>query len=157
MVAVLSLKRLRLSIVVALACFVPSLAMANPGPPALDGNSVTTALIGKTFIGVYDDGVPWRETYLVDGVADYQDPDHRSRGDWSVDDGRLCTFYQDSALTGGCFLVVRRSANCYDFYGIDPQTGDASADLRAMRAGYGWTARGWRSDQPKTCTDELVS
>lgn len=157
MVAVLSLKRLRLSILVLLAAGLSAPVSAGPMQVAMDDDQVKTTVVGKTLLGVYDDGMPWRETYLIDGEVDYQDSDFASRGDWSVKDRQLCTFYVEAGMNGGCFYVVQRSANCFDFYGIDPVTGEPSADLQAMRTGYGWTARGWRSDKPKTCADGLIS
>jgi hypothetical protein len=123
----------------------------------LDDVAITTAVVGKTYLGTYQDGERWRETYFIDEGLDYQDRSDRSRGTWYAEDDLLCTFYDDDELNGGCFAMIRRSANCHDFYAVDDVTKLPWATHEAMRAGYDWTARGWRSDQPSSCPKGLVS
>ena len=131
-------------------------AQDDPLPGRLTGATLTGAFVGKIFRGPYSDGLAWREAYLVDGEVDYEDDFRAARGDWFVRDDLLCTFYH-TGLTGGCFLVMQRSPNCFNFYAIDPETGRPDASQTAIRAGFDWTAQGWRSDWTPTCPEGLVS
>ncbi|WP_306117172.1 MULTISPECIES: hypothetical protein [unclassified Roseitalea] len=131
-------------------------AMSEPVPGRLTGDTLTAAFVGKTYRGVYQDGVSWRETYLVDGEVDYQDDVNAARGEWFVREDLLCTFY-DGDLVGGCFVVMRRSENCFDFYAVDLETNVPAAGWGAVRGAFGWTARGGRSDLLRTCPEGLVS
>ena len=68
----------------------------------------------------------------------------------------MCFNYSgDETLTGGCFEVWRRSANCFDFYGTNGSVADATLSQR--RAGTGWTARAWRQDAPSTCVGDQIA
>jgi hypothetical protein len=134
----------------------PTRTASEPLAGRLTGDTLTAAFIGKIFRGVYQDGVNWREAYLVDGTVDYQDDFAAGRGAWFVRDDLLCTFY-DTGLTGGCFIVMQRARNCFDFYAVDPDTGQPDAATGALIGGYDWTAQGWRSDRVPTCPEGLVS
>lgn len=134
----------------------PAGAVSEPAAQRLTGAALTSAFVGKVFRGIYQDGTRWREAYLVDGEVDYEDDYRAARGDWFVEDGLLCTFYH-TGLTGGCFIVMRRSENCFDFYAVDPRTDMPDASKQAIQAGYDWTAQGARSDRTSTCPDGLVS
>lgn len=125
---------------------------------ALDDQAIRTLVVGKTLLGTYPDGVPWRETYLVDEGVDYQDPDMRLTGSWYAADNALCTFYDEAGdFEGGCFMVVVRSANCIDFYAINADDQQPNASPNDIALGFSWTARGWRSDQPSTCPEDMTS
>lgn len=153
---------MRSSVFVALAlgsCLgvqMPALAQSEPLSGRLTGDRLSAAFVGKVFRGVYEDGVNWREAYLVDGEVDYEDDFAAARGEWFVRDDLLCTFY-DGDLTGGCFIVMQRSENCFDFYAVDPATDRPDASRDAIRSGFDWTAQGWRSDRVPTCPEGLVS
>jgi len=134
----------------------PTLAMSEPMAGRLTGDRLTATFLGKIFRGAYQDGVSWREAYLVDGAVDYADDFAAARGEWFVRNDLLCTFY-DTGLTGGCFIVMQRADNCFDFYAVDPDTEQPDATASAMIAGYDWTAQGWRSDRVPTCPQGLVS
>ena len=131
-------------------------AMSEPLSGRLTGDELTAAFVGKIFRGVYQDGTGWREAYLVDGRVDYEDDFRAAIGDWFVRDDLLCTFY-DNDLEGGCFVVVLRSANCFDFYAVDFINDQPDAGWDAVRGGFGWTAQGGRSDRMPTCPEGLVS
>ncbi|MEM0899346.1 MAG: hypothetical protein AAGI92_05290 [Pseudomonadota bacterium] len=135
----------------------PSYAASDDASGRLNNNAIKTLILGKTLIGSYANGEPWRETYFIDEGLDYQDATGRSRGTWSVQENELCTFYDGDDLNGGCFVVVSRSANCHDFYAIEPSTGVTRATIEEMELGINWTARGWRSDRPSTCEGTLTS
>lgn len=144
----------------ALGCW---LGAAKPAPAQSDalvgrltGDRLTATFVGKIFRGLYQDGVNWREAYLVDGEVDYADDFAAARGEWFTRNDLLCTFY-DGDLTGGCFIVMQRADNCFDFYAVDPDTDEPDATPSAIIAGYDWTAQGWRSDRVPTCPEGLVS
>ena len=131
-------------------------AVSEPLAGRLTGDALTATFAGRIFRGAYQDGTGWREAYLVDGRVDYEDDFRAAAGDWFVRDDLLCTFY-DNDLTGGCFVVMRRSANCFDFYAVDLSDDAPVAGWDAVRGGFGWTAQGNRSDQAPTCADGLLS
>ncbi|MGB7431703.1 MAG: hypothetical protein WA921_04455 [Ahrensia sp.] len=124
----------------------------------LDDQAIRTLVVGKTLLGQYPSGVRWRETFFVDEETDYQDPEYRLRGTWYAQDDALCTFYEDATdFEGSCFITIKRSDNCVDFYAIGSDGEPVSASQSDMALGVNWTARGWRSDQNSTCPQGLTS
>lgn len=150
----------RLMALLAVAAFAatagPAGAVSEAASQRLAGAALTSAFVGKVFRGIYQDGTGWREAYLVDGEVDYEDDYRAARGDWFTEDDLLCTFYH-TGLTGGCFIVMRRSENCFDFYAVNPETDRPDASKQAIQTGYDWTAQGSRSDRTPTCPEGLVS
>jgi hypothetical protein len=122
----------------------------------LDTIAIQQAIVGKSFSGVYGDNSTWSETYLVDGDLRYSDPEITSSGAWRVLNDRLCTLYQ-ADIEGGCFLVIKRSDNCLDFYAVRSGDGVPLAKQDAIAAGEDWIARGWRSDIATTCENGPVT
>ncbi|MBN8999756.1 MAG: hypothetical protein J0H54_10280 [Rhizobiales bacterium] len=117
------------------------------GGPAVAGERMPAGEIEKTFSGmtldgIYADGTFFTETYKEDGSIRYHDPDGADSGQWSVDDGRFCTFYE--ASQGACFFVERDGANCFTFF-----AGEGSGD--ALKPAADWTSRGWNRELPPTC------
>ena len=115
------------------------------------------AFIGKTLDGHYGNGITWTETYLGDGRLDYREKARGATGKWYFRGHVFCTFYDPSdaqpPLSGGCWTAIKAGTNCYEFYlaGLtrEPPFEDGEADM-----GQRWNARGWRSDEPSTCTDK---
>jgi len=119
--------------------------------PFLSEKAVRTEIVGRTLTGYYVDGQPWTETYLPDTGISYQDRLYSWSGTWSFEGSAFCTFYNQRA-NGGCWLVRKISANCFEFYIasgglLEEQLPDATRDV-----GH-WTARGWRTDARSTCAD----
>lgn len=115
--------------------------------PALAGERVPEAELegifsGMTLDGVYADGTFFTEIYKDDGSIRYHDPDGSDSGEWSVQDGKFCTFYE--ASQGACFIVERDGANCYSFFVPDGPGPDAKPEAD-------WTSRGWNRELPPTC------
>lgn len=115
--------------------------------PAMAGERLPAAEIEKTFSemtldGTYADGSFFSETYNSDGTIRYHDPDGADSGEWSVRDGRFCTFYESAQ--GACFVVERDGANCFSFYAESGTAPDAKVDTD-------WTSRGWNRSLPPTC------
>lgn len=104
--------------------------------------AIEQALAGITLDGVYADGTFFSESYNADGSIRYHDPDGADSGEWSVQDGRFCTFYENSQ--GACFFVERDGANCFTFYEPDGDGDNAKPKPD-------WTSRGWNRDLPPTC------
>ncbi|MCE7027421.1 hypothetical protein [Jiella avicenniae] len=120
----------------------------------LDEPGLVAVLSGRNLEGVYADATPWSESYATDGTLSYRDRLGLWTGDWSASDGRFCTFYRSQGINGGCFLVARRGANCFDFYALDAalRTG---ATREEIFAGRNWTARGWYVEAESSCpTDD---
>lgn len=105
-------------------------------------SQIESIFSGMTLDGIYANGTFFSETYSQDGTIRYHDPDGADSGQWSVQDGRFCTFYENSQ--GACFFVIRDGANCYSFYAPDGQGADAKPQAD-------WTSRGWNRDLPPTC------
>ncbi len=138
-------------IVLAAGLLVASLHAARAGDSApLDDAAIGAAVSGQRFAGVYDDGSAWRETYAADGSLAYEDDENDVDGQWRVISGRLCTLYA-TGVEGGCFMVFRRSTNCFDFYAVDPSSGMPLASEAERAAQSGWSARGWSMDKASTC------
>jgi hypothetical protein len=132
-------------------------ALATTPNPWMSEQAMREAFIGKTLDGHYGNGVAWTEAYLADGRLDYREVARRAVGNWYFRGHVFCTFYDRSdshpALSGGCWTTIKTSANCYEFYlaGLsrEPPFED---DVPSM--GQRWNARGWRNDEPSTCTEK---
>lgn len=124
--------------------------------PYLPESEIRSAIVGQTLDGHYVNGLPWSERYLADGRLDYREPRRTARGSWSFRPGGVfCTFYDPSpegSLGGGCWLVLRSSANCFEFYvagGGAPADSDEGVTTQSR-----WNAQGWRRDEASTCTEK---
>ena len=137
-------------LLVLIAVFAVTVSGSALAEEQLDTREIQAAVVGKTLTGLYPGQQRWTETYLVDGELVYSEDGVEVRGEWRAIDDRFCTLYKGS-VEGGCFLVVRRSRNCLDFYAAEPGDGSPLASASDIAAGRDWTARGWRADQPGTC------
>ena len=104
-------------------------------------DEIQKTFAGMTLDGVYFNGQFFTETYHDDGSIRYSDSNGADSGEWSVKDGKFCTFYEGQE--GACFQVQRDGANCFTFYEPDPDTG--RIDLN------NWTSRGWNRNSKSTC------
>lgn len=131
----------------------PALATDKPQfPRVLDGAAILKIMEGKTFEGVYGDGTPVRESYATGGlIPDYYDPTRQVTGKWSIVNNTLCTFYDDDAMSGGCFRVEQVSVNCFDYYAV------ATSETEALGPGQKprYTARAHVKGLPDTCPKDL--
>jgi hypothetical protein len=137
----------------ALITFVlPATATDKPkAAQALDGPTIIKIFDGKGVTGVYADGTPVRETYKVGGGIDYWDSYRATTGTWSVVNNQLCTFYNDTEMSGGCFRVEQVSPNCFDYFAVATSTTEALTPSEVPR----YTARASIDGIPETCPDEL--
>lgn len=123
-------------------------------PVELDGAAITTAFDGQSISGVYSDNTPVKETYAVGGkITSYWDPYLQTTGSWSVVNGLLCTFYDNAAMSGGCFRVEQLSANCFDYYFAAGSTAETEKSV----PGASYTARAHIVGKPDTCPVALSS
>jgi hypothetical protein len=131
----------------------PAAATDKPkGPVVMDGPSIIKAFDGKTLKGVYADGTPVQETYLVGGKIDYWDAMRVSTGNWSVVNNLLCTFYDSAEMSGACFRVEQVSANCFDYFAL---AGSETEALQPPTGKPSYTARASIVGVLGTCPDEL--
>lgn len=133
--------------------FKAGLALVALTPVVADGYlgeaDIKAAFSGQTIDGVYADKTTFTETYSANGHTDYSEPKRKMAGHWSVIEGQFCTIYDEKA-GGGCFLVKKVSANCYEFYFANPDEETAAeGDVGRPR----WTARGWIKGKTTTCED----
>jgi len=124
------------------------LALAAAGGPAgagerLRDGEIERSFAGVTLDGVYRDGTFFSESYHEDGSIRYHDADGADSGEWSVRDGRFCTFYESQQ--GACFFVERDGANCFTFF-AETQSGSGPSKPEPD-----WTSRGWNRSLPPTC------
>lgn len=152
-------RSLRLAVLAALAMVPlagPAAALTNTESERIVEPALSDRFNGAVYEGTYQNGVAWREVYIIGGRVIYNDDLQSAAGNWFVRDDLLCTFYT-ADLQGGCFVVMRRSQNCFDFYAVDLATNEPSAGWAAVRDGAAWTARGGRADIMRTCPEDFVS
>ena len=132
-------------------------ALAPGDDPWMSEDAMRAAFIGKTLDGHYGNGLSFTETYFAGGELEYREDKRQAKGRWHFRGHVFCTFYdaaaRDSRLNGGCWTAVKTGANCYDFYlaglASEPPFEDETRDMADR-----WSARGWRSEEPSTCTEK---
>ena len=127
---------------------VAALLLAFVAAPAAAGErlsepQIEATLGGATLDGIYFNGNYFTEAYHDDGTIRYWDAVSADSGEWSVEHGQFCTFYEGQE--GACFTVERDGANCFTFFEKDPDTGAIDAKK--------WTSRGWIRGHDNTCPD----
>jgi hypothetical protein len=131
------------AVLVAAAALLALVAAGADAGERIAEAEIAAIFSGMTLDGVYADGTFFSETYKEDGSIRYHDTDGADTGEWSVQDGRFCTFYEDQQ--GACFVVEKDGANCFTFYA--PQEDD-KPDSPPEKD---WTSRGWDRSKPSTC------
>lgn len=121
------------------ALLAPATGMA--GEP-LGEAEIASTFRGMTLDGIYRDGEFFSETYNEDGSIRYHGQTGADSGEWSVEGGRFCTFYEGAE--GACFFVERDGANCFTFTAPDEKAGRTVPQKD-------WTSRGWDRTKPSTC------
>lgn len=130
---------------------------ALAGAPYLDEAGIRASIIGQTLDGHYGNGVTWAETYTAEGRLDYRERDRHATGAWSFRPGDVfCTFYDPGPfanLSGGCWLVLKTSANCFEFYIADDNLPPENPEDGGPQLSR-WNAQGWRRGEPSTCGEK---
>lgn len=132
----------------------PALAEAAPPAPAplfIGEHELAPLFAGKTIDGYYADGTTFTETYEGDGRIRYIERNRNMVGRWLVRAGTFCTIY-DTSPTGGCYRVTRRGANCFEFYFVARDEGQAEREPGRPS----WTAQAWIKGPIATCKDEPI-
>lgn len=119
--------------------------VATPAPAGerVLERDIAALLSGVTLDGIYNNGAFFSETYNEDGSVRYHDVDGSDSGQWSVQAGKFCTFYETQQ--GACFFVERDGANCFTFFVPDEAGGPDAGPAKE------WTSRGWDRRKPATC------
>ena len=129
---------------------VSSLAEEGPTAPAwMSGDEIRAEFSRKHMAGIYPSRNLWTESIHGDGTTDYREGANHWRGRWWVEGRLFCFSYPPPGL-GGCFQVVRHSANCFEIYEYRSQPPDAGAPLGNNR----WNGRMWHADKPTTCEEQ---
>ena len=71
----------------------------------MSGPDIEATFGGVTLDGIYFNGTYFTEAYHDDGTIRYWDAVAADSGEWSVQDGQFCTFYEGQE--GACFTVER--------------------------------------------------
>jgi hypothetical protein len=129
----------RLALALILAC----LAVPTVASERMNAADIEATFAGTILDGIYADGTYFTEAYHDDGTIRYWDAVAADAGEWSVQDGQFCTFYEGNE--GACFAVERDGDNCFTFYEKDAKTG--AVDPKK------WTSRGWLRGHDNTCPD----
>jgi len=150
------LARLAALVLAAGGCLVGTAASAPAKPPWMTEEAIRSGFIGKTLDGHYITGERWTETYFANGRLDYREVTRHATGDWSFRGSVFCTFYDPKfrpALNGGCWTVLTRGSNCFEFFLAGTNRDDPDSD-DVEGAGMRWNARGWRQGEPSTCEEK---
>lgn len=115
----------------------------------MSGDAIRAEFSGRDLAGIYPNGNRWTETIAADGTTDYREGPKHWRGKWWVEAREFCFSYPPPGV-GGCFRVVRVSANCFELYDFSSQAG-SKEDPPWL--GNLWNGRMWHTDRPTTCED----
>jgi hypothetical protein len=117
-----------------------AMATAVDAAEFLGPERLKAELGGHTIKGYYTQTrVNFVEVYLANGRITYKDDLKADAGTWTVRGTAFCTFYDQ--ITGGCWYVVKRSANCFEFH-LAPVTGDdIDRDVLARQKPHALAAR----------------
>jgi hypothetical protein len=118
---------------IALALGLISFGQVATAAEFLSPERLQVELGGRTIKGYYvGTQINFVEVYQPGGRITYKDDVKSDGGTWSVRGQAFCTFYDK--ISGGCWYVVKRSDNCFEFYSA-PDTGNPidRADLADRR------------------------
>lgn len=115
---------------------------------------IRAQLTNVRLTGLYPSNIAWSEQINADGTTDYVEAHERRPGRWTVE-GELYCFVYAQPQQGGCFRIVRHSANCYELYtasigGVAPSPPPAATAMS-------WNGRMWRDGEQGTCEEKPIS
>ena len=148
--------RARSAATIAMACLLVGLA-TDPSHAVrawMQSADILKELTGVKLAGIYPSNVAWTEVIAGDGTSDYEEQGQHRRGRWTVA-GELYCFEYQLAIHGGCFRIVKHSANCYELYtaslgGHMPATPPPATSMA-------WNGRMWRDAERTTCNEAPIS
>lgn len=115
---------------------------------------ILAELTNLKITGLYPTNVPWSEQINPDGTTDYFEGNERRPGRWYVQ-GDLYCFAYALPHQGGCFRIVKQSANCYELY--TASIGNVGPAVPPPANAMAWNGRMWREAEPGTCGDKPIS
>lgn len=115
---------------------------------------IVKELTGVRLTGLYPSNVAWTEDIHPDGTTDYSEGQERRPGRWRVE-GELYCFVYAQPQQGGCFRVVRFSANCYELY--TASIGGYAPSPPPPASAMSWNGRMWRETERGTCDEKPIS
>jgi hypothetical protein len=120
-------------------------------PPSawMSGDMIRSEFAGHNLAGHYPNGARWTEQISADGTTDYREGEKHWLGQWWARPLEFCFSYPAPGI-GGCFRIVRVSANCFELYDFSDQSG--SGDTPPTEANR-WNGRLWYADIPTTCEE----
>ena len=98
--------------------------------------------------------LPHTRLIKPDGTTDYEEGKERRPGRWNVA-GELYCFVYALERQGGCFRIVRHSANCYELY--TASIGGVAPSPPPPATAMSWNGRMWRETERGTCEEKPVS
>jgi hypothetical protein len=145
------------------ACLVLSLALAAMAVSAnsaaaqrmwMQESEIHGELTNVRLTGLYPSNIVWTEEIKPDGSTDYAEANERRPGTWSVA-GELYCFVYAMPHQGGCFRIVRHSANCYELY--TASIGGIAPSPPPPASAMSWNGRMWRDTERGTCDEKPIS
>lgn len=115
---------------------------------------IRTELTDRRITGLYPSNVAWTEQINPDGTTDYMEGKERRPGRWTVT-GELYCFVYALPHQGGCFRIVKHSANCYELY--TASIGGIAPEPPPPASAMSWNGRMWREAEPATCQEKPIS
>lgn len=113
-------------------------------------SSIRSEFSGKALAGVYPGGRTWSEMIFADGTTDYREDIVRRIGKWWVMQLEFCFSYPPPGI-GGCFRIIKMSANCYELYEYGSEHGRQDTPPGQRGA---WNGRMWRTEAAATCDEK---
>ena len=138
------------ALALAFAAAIPARAESEAAAPRLawmSGEQIRSEFTGRGLAGIYPTGREWSETIARDGTTDYREGQKHWLGKWWVEAREFCFSYPPPGV-GGCFRVVRTSANCFELYDF---SGALGQQQEPPYLGDRWNGRMWHADRPTTC------
>lgn len=136
---------------VALMCVGPAAAVDRVW---MQDAQLRAELTGVKLAGIYPGGLSWSEVVSNDGTTDYEEPNTRRAGRWTIA-GELYCFIYAVPSQGGCFRVVKHSANCYELY--TASIGGEPPAQPPPAAAMSWNGRMWRDAERTSCDEKITS
>lgn len=116
--------------------------------------AIRAELTDRKLAGIYPSNIAWTEVINPDGTTDYTEGRERRPGTWSIS-GELFCFVYTEPHQGGCFRIVKHSANCYELY--TASIGGIASTPPPPASRMSWNGRMWREAEKSTCEEKPIS
>lgn len=146
--------RISAGLAAALAALVLHCGVAMAQRGWMQEAEIRAELTNVRLTGLYPNNVVWAEQIHSDGTTDYEEAEERRPGRWTVS-GELYCFVYALSHQGGCFRIVRHSANCYELY--TASIGGVAPSPPPPASAMSWNGRMWREAERGTCDEKPIS